>query len=227
MSVVYQCIGGWPLIIPRLSVTTVNFSQSCLQPNLLLPCCRAVLCVVICSQILSLSTDFKSVNSSKSTKNQNRNQIKTSFRTPLLFSNVSFSSFSSPRAPRPPHPTSRCRGPTCRPSAPRSRPPCPLPFPRGCHPQASLWPPRPGPDYTPASLPASPRSQPLRVTPAQGLSFPASTPPTWPLSVLAILDWEEAWWASGRPCLVFPPPTPLVNRIHTLPYPWRTFTVLW
>ena len=160
-------------------------------------------------------------------KIRNRNQIKTSFRTPLLFSNVSFSSFSSPRAPRPRRPTSLCRGPTCRLSAQRSRPPCPLPFPRGCLPPASLWPQRPGPGFTPASLPASPRSQQLRVTPAQGLSFPASTPPTWPRSVLAILDWEEAWWASGRPCLVFPPPTPLVNRIHTLPYPWRTFTVLW
>ena len=87
MSVVYQCIGGWPLIIPRLSVTTVNFSQSCLRPNLL-GCCSE-LCVVICSQILSLSTDFKSVNSSKSTKNQEQESDKDQFCDSSLLTLVS------------------------------------------------------------------------------------------------------------------------------------------
>lgn len=55
---------------PRAICDNCQF-QSIMSPTKSAP----VLCVVICSQILSLSTDFKSVNSSKSTKKSNRNQL--------------------------------------------------------------------------------------------------------------------------------------------------------
>ena len=113
--------------------------QSIMSPTKSAPAAAVASCVWLFAvkfyhyqQILNLSIH------QNQPKIRNRNQIKTSFRTPLLFSNVSFSCFSSPRAPQPRRPTSRCRGPTCRPSAQRSRPPCPLLFPRGFLPPASL-----------------------------------------------------------------------------------------
>ena len=126
----------WPLIILQLSVTTVNFSQSCLQtksdPNL----CVAIFAVKSYHYQLIWNLSI----------HQNHPKYKTGISV-YWSSDANCLCFSFRPAPRPLVRTYQCQGPTCPPSAVRSHPRCHHP----CHPASTpaLCLTRLVPDYPP------------------------------------------------------------------------------
>ena len=241
----------WPLIILKLSVTTVNFSQSCLQtksdPNF-------VWLFAVKSYHYQLISNL-SIHQNHP-KNQNRNNFAASPPTKILGLLVHWGSyqsrsiiwkylflilklnlqkktlrwrklkywqiktpwkilmvlFSSRRALQPHLRTYQSQGPTCHQFAVKRHPQSLHHCPQGYTPPSLT----PVPDYPPVCQMGLTKLQP---------SFRAWIPPTWQLFLLDIQDLEGVWWVLELPCQVFH--TLLVNRTHTLPYPWKIFTILW